>query len=654
MSSTLVGETAPAPLDPTRTDVPILSLRDLAVEFDTKSGVVRAVRGVSFDLYPGETLAIVGESGSGKSVTMLSVLGLLAANARIVSGTVSYRGVDLRTASAAHMRSLRGDDLAVIFQDPMTSLNPVMTIGSQIAENVRRHRKNLTRRQVRERVVELLRIVGVPDPEQRQAQYPHQFSGGMRQRTMIAMAIANDPAVLVADEPTTALDVTIQAQVLEVIKKAKDEAGAACVMITHDLGVVAETADRVLVMNGGRILEQGSVEDIFDRPAHPYTRALLRSLPRLSPEIDLASSAVDPPAELTTAPAGTAAGDTEDYAIRPIKENTTVAGQGVVLRVKGLRRHYPIDKKPFRKPATMVRAVDGVDLELRDGETLGLVGESGCGKSTTGKAIMRLEEVTEGTIEFEGTDITRRSRAQLRDIRSSLQLVFQDPFASLDPRMTVRDLIAEPMRIRRMGRTHIRERGVELLGLVGLDESLASRHPHELSGGQRQRVAIARALALEPRVLVLDEPVSALDVSVQAQVVNLLIELQERLGLSFLFIAHDLAVVRHISHRVAVMYLGRIVEIGTKEQIYERPSHPYTQALMSAVPLPTVHRDAEKSRIVLQGEVPSPANPPSGCPFRTRCFKAVDRCAEETPALKLRDGDHLTACHFPEPRPLIP
>ncbi|HEY4211671.1 MAG TPA: ABC transporter ATP-binding protein [Steroidobacteraceae bacterium] len=699
---------------------PILSVRDLVVEFDTLAGTVHAVDGVSFDLYPGESLGVVGESGSGKSVTAMSILGLVSqSSGRIVNGEILYRGVDTRTMSPAELRALRGRDIAMVFQDPMSSLNPVVKVGNQLVEAIRVKDSSISRLRARHRAIELLELVGVPDPESRAAQYPHQYSGGMRQRAMIAMAIANGPSILIADEPTTALDVTIQAQVLDVLELAQRETNSATVLITHDLGIVAEFAQRVVVMYAGRIIEEGPATKIFANPTHPYTVGLLASLPRLTTSLDRLltipgspPSAIDKPSgcafhprcrlqngrsicvtsipELTgnegeqsachfadEVPAYRKAVDIELLAARPSEPRTGISnnggdvrdrpraagGQAVllssapeVLRVENLKTYFPIKSSVLGRQVGAVKAVDGVDLVLHKGETLGLVGESGCGKSTTGKSIMRLIDVTDGRIEFKNRDITHLKRSQLREVRRDMQMVFQDPYASLDPRMSVREIIAEPLQIHQEYRgARGRARVNELLELVGLRPEHATRYAHEFSGGQRQRIGIARAIALNPDLLILDEPVSSLDVSIQAQVINLLMDLQRELGLAYLFIAHDLAVVRQISHRVAVMYLGRVVETGQKENVYTNAAHPYSQALLSAVPVPDPALRGHSERIVLTGDVPNPASPPSGCHFRTRCPRVQEICHTVDPSLEAYGAPgHESACLFPgQDAPLV-
>ena len=681
---------------------PVLSVQDLHVTFPSEAGPVQAVRGLSFELAAGETMAIVGESGSGKSVTSLAIMGLHSESARI-TGSVKLHGTELLGRSDKDMSKIRGDGLAMIFQDPLSALTPVYTIGDQLVEAIQAH-YDVSTSTATKRAVELLELVGIPNPQQRVKSFPFEFSGGMRQRAMIAMAIANDPDVIIADEPTTALDVTIQAQVLEVLKRAQVETGAAVLMITHDLGVVAGMSDRVTVMYAGRPVEQGSVDDIFYRPRMPYTIGLLGTVPRLDQEADTALPTLEgsPPSVVnlppgcpfvprcpmaidicrstepelvpTTSIAHTAAchrvatieqGHLGHADIFPVPELPASALERVprekretVLELTGFKRHYPLMKGAiYRRRVGTVYAVDGIDLELRAGETLGLVGESGCGKSTTLLEVLNLVRPTEGRVVVLGKDTAKLTRAERKALRRDLQVVFQDPMASLDPRMPIFDIIAEPMGVHGFSKPDMEQRVRELLTLVGLQPDHASRYPAHFSGGQRQRIGIARALALKPKLLVLDEPVSALDVSIQAGVINLLQELQLELGLAYLFVAHDLAVIRHIASRVAVMYLGKLVEVGDVDHVYTRPSHPYTQALLSAIPLPDPNAERSRRRILLQGDLPSPADPPSGCKFRTRCPKfltlgAADqaKCINEVPELLSVAGpaDHASACHFNE------
>ena len=641
----------------------VLSVRNLHVTFPSEAGLVKAVRGLSFDLRAGETMAIVGESGSGKSVTSLAIMGLHPRNARI-AGSITLHGHELIGLNDAEMSKIRGEDLAMIFQDPLSALTPVYTIGDQIVEAIQTHH-DVGRTQAWKRAVELLDLVGIPNPQLRVKSFPHEFSGGMRQRAMIAQAIANDPDVIIADEPTTALDVTIQAQVLEVLKTAQRETGAAVILITHDLGVVAGMSDRVTVMYAGRPVEQGSVDDIFYSPRMPYTIGLLGAVPRLDATNSepLATLQGNPPTVVDLPPgcpfvprcplahAGcrekepdlaivgpdhTAACwesdrirtehlSSKDIFPAPVLDQTvfTSAPRGerdTVLSLENMKKHYPLMKGAvLRRRVGTVYAVDGIDLELRRGETLGLVGESGCGKSTTLLEILNLHAPTGGKIVVFGKDTSTLSRREKKTMRRDLQVVFQDPMASLDPRMPIFDIIAEPLGVHGWSKDKIETRVMELLRTVGLEPGHANRYPQHFSGGQRQRIGIARALALEPELIVLDEPVSALDVSIQAGIINLLEELKKRLTLSYLFVAHDLAVIRHIADRVAVMYLGKIVEIGTVAEVYNRPSHPYTQALLSAIPIPDPQTERTRTRILLHGDLPSPANPPTGCKFRTRC-----------------------------------
>jgi peptide/nickel transport system ATP-binding protein len=660
---------------------PVLTIADLRVTFVGSGPDVPAVRGVDLEVRANEVVGIVGESGSGKSVAAMAITGLLPANAR-VAGTIRLAGTDVTSAGAERLREMRGRDVGFVFQDPATTLNPLMTVGAQIVEGEVANGR-LAASAAPAKAVELLREVDIADPDRRATQYPHQFSGGMRQRGVIAMAMAGRPKLIVADEPTTALDVTVQAQVLDLLARRQAETGAAVILITHDLGVVAEVADRVTVMYAGRVVETGAVADIFAAPRHPYTAALLKSAPRL----DAAEGGrLDPipgqPPNPATLPPGCAFAPrcalarercrSEDPALRALpggrasachfaeevgtetRAPATAAGAKreaattPLLEVRGLRVHFPILSKVLRRTVGAVRAVDGVDLVLRPGETLGLVGESGCGKTTTGRAVMGLIPATGGEILFEGQPIHGLDRAAMRPVRRRMQYVFQDPFASLNPVLNVGEVVAEPLRIHGLydeagGAKWI----AELFEMVGLSPSVMGRYPREFSGGQKQRVGIARALALKPRLLILDEPVAALDVSIQAQVVNLLQDLQRELGLAYLFIAHDLSVVKHISDRVAVMYLGRIVEESDKATLYARPTHPYTISLLSAVPVPDPAARGASGRIVLTGEIPSPSKPPSGCAFHPRCFRASEICARERPAFEPHPGLAPTrrACH---------
>ncbi len=667
--------------------VPVLSIRSLAVTFLGSGQPIPAVRGINLDVFENEVLGIVGESGSGKSVTALAAAGLLPRNARI-EGSVTLVGREVVGADDETLRRMRGHDIGVVFQDPSTTLNPLLPVGRQIVEGEVAHRR-LTASAGPGRAVELLREVEIADPENRAQQFPFQFSGGMRQRAVIAMAMAGRPRVIIADEPTTALDVTVQAQVLALLKKRQAETGAAVVLITHDLGVVAEVAHRVAVMYGGRIVETGSVREIFARPRHPYTAALLRSAPR----IDMTGERLDPipgqPPTPTDMPTGCAfhprcavsAGRercrTEPPALRgiagtqaaachfsedvpapaaamqsaaaTIRDVPAVAAAEPLLAVTDLKVHFPIRAGLLKRVVRTVRAVDGVSLTVAPGETLGLVGESGCGKTTTGRAIMGLTPTTGGSIRFDGREIRGLPSHDMRSVRRELQYVFQDPYASLNPMLCVGDAVAEPLRIHGLYDAMGGARWIAtLFEMVGLSSSVAHRFPREFSGGQKQRIGIARALSLKPKLLILDEPVASLDVSIQAQIVNLLQDLQRDLGLAYLFIAHDLSVVKHISDRVAVMYLGRIVEEAAKSDLYSRPMHPYTQALLSAVPVVDAATTRREARIMLQGEIPNPASPPSGCHFHPRCFRATEICRREAPAFGPVPGSpNRAACHHP-------
>ena len=683
--------------------VPLLSVSNLSVTFRSEAGAVTAVRSLSYDVRPGELLGIVGESGSGKSVSSLAVMNLLPPHAQ-VSGSIRLDGRELVGQSDAALSAIRGKRIAMVFQDPLSALTPVYTVGAQLAEALLVHQP-LGRKAARDKAIDLLELVGIPNPRQRATAFPHEFSGGMRQRVMIAMAIANDPALIIADEPTTALDVTIQAQIIDVLQTARKVTGAAIILITHDLGVIAGVADRVAVMYAGAIVETGTVDEVFYQPRMPYTLGLLGSIPRadagerqpLTPIDGAPPSLVNLPPGCTFAPrcpmrqpvcderepvlelmrasgnthfsACHFSGDIESRSltsadvfpappspVAPLARRPRET-RATVLELRHLVKSYPLMKGAvLRRRVGEVRAVDGVSFDIREGETLGLVGESGCGKTTTIMEILNLERPLSGSIRVLGKDTSEMTRDDRFAVRRDLQVVFQDPMASLDPRLPIGDILAEPLRAHGVAPGAVTTRVRELLQLVGLMPEHVNRYPQAFSGGQRQRIGIARALALEPKVLVLDEPVSALDVSVRAGVINLLERLRAQLGLSYLFVAHDLAVVRHLADRVAVMYLGRIVEIGNVQEMFERPAHPYTQALLSAIPLPDPRKERQRRRIVLQGDLPSPANPPSGCHFRTRCqtFTAElndDQrllCINEPPTLSARTGsaDHLDRCHY--------
>lgn len=601
---------------------PLLSVRNLQVSFASEAGTVHAVRNMNFDLYRGKTIGIVGESGSGKSVTSLAVMGLLDKNAS-VKGSVVYKGEELLTKSDAEMSKIRGKNIAMVFQDPLSALTPVFSIGDQLKEALVIHNPDMTEEQIRERSIELLNLVGITKPAERLKSFPHEFSGGMRQRVMIAMAIANNPDIIIADEPTTALDVTIQAQVLDVLKKAQKETGAAMIFITHDLGVIAGVADEVIVMYAGHLVEHNSVEEIFAHPTQPYTIGLLGAVPRVDQKRTRRLTPISKPT-MDMLMAEEKSGDTSDMmgleaesetvrallhaetekTIKSMFEGIPREDRKVVLDVKGLVKTFPITGGGFlRRKVGEVRAVDGIDLEIREGETVALVGESGSGKSTTLMEIMSLKKPEAGSITVFGTDLNDKlTKEQRRELRSKIQYVFQDPMSSLDPRMLVYDILAEPLHVQKKSKEEIRQRIAELMQLVELNPDQVDRFPTQFSGGQRQRIAIARALAVNPKLLLLDEPVSALDVSIQAGIINLLEDLQDKLGVAYLFVAHNMAVVRHISSRIAVMYHGRIVESGETDEVFDNPKHPYTKALISAVPIPDPTIEKNRKRIILNEE----------------------------------------------------
>ena len=664
---------------------PLLNVEGLSASFAGRHTNIRIIDNVSFEVKPRRVLGIVGESGSGKSVTVRSVLGMLRHPGRIDTGKVMFNGRDLVGLPETEMRKIRGKDIAMVFQDPQAALNPVMTVGEQIAEALVVH--GAGRAAARERALELLRQVGIPDVEHNFDQYPHQFSGGMRQRVVIAIALANKPSLLIADEPTTALDVTIQAQILRLLCELKDELGLSIIMITHDMGVVAELCDDLVVMYGGRVVERGTVANVFSAPRHPYTAALLHSVPRIDSDTGSQLRAIpgspptparlpsgcafhprchfavdrcrtDVPKLEALAPGHSAACWVSAATGIPVvpeeeglalKTRRTLSAEPV-LRIDDLRTDVNRGSGSFFSKAKPIFAVDGVSLEIRPGETLGLVGESGCGKSTLSRTIVGINPIAAGKITVAGRDVSAMDQEDRDTITRTIQYVFQDPFASLNPRRSIAQSLGEALGVAGVHGEKARQRSVELLLRVGLNEDFLERYPYELSGGQRQRVGIARALATEPKLLICDEPVSALDVSIQAQIINLLEELRDELGLGYLFIAHDLSVVRHISDNVAVMYLGKIVELGTAEQVYGSPQHPYTAALISSTP--ELVLDAPQEKIVLAGDMPSPANPPSGCRFRTRCpigpayFPEREICSTSSPSLQETGSGQKAACHF--------
>jgi peptide/nickel transport system ATP-binding protein len=661
---------------------PLLELVGLSTYLGSETAPVRAVDDVSLRIHRGETFVLLGESGCGKSMIALSIMRLLPHSGRIVAGDVLLDGQSLRALSEAEMRAERGGRIGMIFQEPMTSLNPVMTVGEQVGEAVRLH-DAASRDRVEARVVELFRAVGIPDPQRRIREYPHQLSGGMKQRVMIAMALAGRPELLIADEPTTALDVTIQAQVLDLLRELQRETGMAIMLITHDLGVVAEMADRVGVMYAGQLVEINHVDGFFARPAHPYSRKLFRSVPkaekrdqgldvirgivprlnqvfghcRFADRCELAQPQChsDLPPWRGEAESGYRCHlgpeevkdlDSGRGGLRP----SAAASGGGLLDVRRLKVHFPIHKGVLRRVVGHVRAVDGLDLAIPSGRTVALVGESGCGKTTVGKAILQLIRPTEGRVLFDGTDLAHVRGSALRSLRREFQIIFQDPASSMNPRMLVEDIIAEGLVAQHLGGSRAERRRLveQLLEQVGMQPNAADRYPHEFSGGQRQRIAIARVLALKPRLIVCDEPTSALDVSVQAQVLNLLRELQGELALSYLFITHNISVVAYLAHEVAVMYLGRIVEYGEVGEVLNAPLHPYTAALLSAVPVADPAREREVIR--LPGDMPSPIDPPAGCHFHPRCPQAMPICLERYPEMIDRVPGRRVACwlHVPE------
>jgi peptide/nickel transport system ATP-binding protein len=715
----------------------LLEIEGLRTQIHLRTRTVRAVDGVSFNVEHGETVGLVGESGSGKTMTAASIMRLLPPGGHIVEGSIRLDGRDLTKMSDAEIRGVRGNEIGMIFQDPMTSLNPTMAIGRQIAEAVELH-KGVSKKEAMERAAEVLSLVGMPNPAERLRDYPHQLSGGLRQRVMIAMALACEPKLLIADEPTTALDVTIQAQILSLLDDLKSRLGMAILLITHDMGVIAGHADRTMVMYAGQVVESAETERLFDDVHHPYTEALLASIPQLDQDKTQRLYAIPgiPPdlsrplvacrfsprcryaTEICRQEEPPLAGEDPEHpyaCFHPVSRRVTeIAGAGdiilkaapgsgngsgakapggtegppapeaapfasiafeelalsmpvadgygpaegapVILELRGVKKDYPVTAGAvLQRRIGTIHAVRGVDLELREGETLGVVGESGCGKSTLGRLVVGLEPPTSGSVIFEGKDIAKLKGAEQRRIHRDLTLMFQDPYSSLDPRMRVGTIIREPLVVQGIGdRDEQREKVAELLREVGLPPHSVDLYPHEFSGGQRQRIGLARALALNPRLIVADEPVSALDVSIRSQILNLMKRLQAAHQLTYIFISHDLSVVRYLADRIAVMYLGKLVEIGTGEDIYSRPAHPYTSGLIGSIPVPNPAVQRSRTKIPIAGELPSPLHPPSGCPFRTRCPRARELCAEVEPPLSPFGGEHYAACHFPLQEPVEP
>jgi peptide/nickel transport system ATP-binding protein len=666
----------------------LLTVSNLRTYFHTPDGTARAVDGISFVINRGESFALVGESGCGKSVTALSIMRLLQQPAAFhAGGGIFFKGTDLTGLPEAEMRKIRGNKISMIFQEPITSLNPVFTIGSQIIEVIRLH-QGLDKAAAREKAIDMLNRVGIADPSIRYNAYPHQFSGGMLQRVMIAIALACHPELLIADEPTTALDVTIQDQILTLLRKLRGDMGMALLLITHDLGIVYENADQVAVMYAGVIVEAARTGRLFASPAHPYTTQLFRSIPARGKRGGQLQTISGTPPRCLQPPAGCRFADRcrmamsicrqEEPLLKPVASGHLVAchlyhpdrpaaafkdgaratvscAEGTTFRqrpakellaVHGLQVHFPVKKGVLKRTVGCVKAVDTIDLTVTEGMTMALVGESGCGKSTLGKAVIRLLRPTGGSVSFDGVDLTRLSPAALRRFRRNFQIIFQDPFSSLNPRMMVKDIILEPMLPHGIGSSAGERMAMvgRLMESVGLEEDMLSRYPHEFSGGQRQRIAIARVLSLKPRLLVCDEVTSALDVSIQAQMLNLFNDLKTSYALTYLFITHNLSVVEYLSDMVAVMYLGRIVERGSTAEVFDRTTHPYTRALLAAAPSAGAAARGEKIR--LAGDVPSPLAPPRGCHFHPRCPSRMKRCEEVYPLPSHFSKTHSCCCHL--------
>ena len=676
------------PRPPERTGEPLLDVRDLRVAVGPERHPTLIVRGVSLQVRSGEIFGLLGESGSGKSLTVQAINGLLPPGVRVTGGSVKFNGEELIGTSSKRLSQIRGDRIGMVFQDSLTSLNPMMRIGPQVAEPLLLHHK-ADREQARSLVAERLRAMGMPDTREAVRRYPHEFSGGMRQRATIATALIATPELLIADEPTTALDVTVQAQILDICQRLNEELGVAILLISHDLGVLSEICTTIGVMYAGRIVHTGPTRSLFEQPSHPYTRALVESMPRTAGSRNTRLKAIggEPPSpqalpsgcafhprcafaiakcveeEPALAPVGqtrsacwvaqagklpplaqTGAPNETQQAREPARAQT----QEALLTATDLRRYFAVPSETLFGRDRHVHAVDGVSLELHRGDTLGIVGESGCGKSTLARCLLRLIDVDAGSIAFMGRDITNLEGDELRRIRRHMQPIFQDPYASLNPRLRVANIVAEPLTVNGFAASDVAARVAEALDLVGLGRGLGDRFPYQLSGGQRQRVGIARAIVLRPALIVADEPISSLDLSIQAQIINLLRDLQQRFDLALVFISHDLRIVRQLCSKIAVMFLGKIVESGPTNEVCTRPRHPYTSALLASVPELSFTRET-RTRTLLAGDPPSPISPPSGCRFRTRCAFARDRCADVEPQLTGRDSDHLWACHFPLP-----
>jgi peptide/nickel transport system ATP-binding protein len=675
---------------------PLLQIEDLHTEIRLRSATVYALDGVSLTVEAGECLGIVGESGCGKTMTALSIMQLLPPGGHITSGQIVLGGQVISSLNDDDMRHVRGNEVGMIFQDPMTSLNPTMTIGDQIAETVRLHR-GADKETALARAVEVLGLVGMPRPAERIKNYPHHLSGGMRQRVMIAMALACEPKLLIADEPTTALDVTIQKQILELIDDLRKRLGMAVILVTHDLGVIAGRADRAAVMYAGRVVETTSTLRLFGNPRHPYTEALFSALPERAADLSARLYTIPgQPPDLTRPPTGCKfaarcryaqdtcretepllKGDSEDHLYRcffPVGHaaddtdtepalliaaghapaaraaHEVTANGGPLLQIDHLVKNFPVTAGAvLQRKVGEVSAVADVSFKIQPGKTFGMVGESGCGKTTIGRLIVGLERATSGTIALEGEDLVRLRRKDRRRRSTEVQLMFQDSYASMDPRMRVGPILREPLAIQGIGSRHEQQGRVDaMLDEVGLPRAAVERYPHEFSGGQRQRLGLARALILNPRLLVADEPVSALDVSIQSQILNLMQDLQRDMGLTYLFISHDLSVVRYMSETIGVMYLGKLVEVGPADDIYYRPVHPYTKGLIDTIAVADPRASRAKLEKGVAGELPSAIDPPSGCRFRTRCPFAQEVCAQEEPPLRPFTADgHLAACHFP-------